>query len=354
MTFHKTFDWGIGNFSNEEGDHWTAPYTLAIRYYKSFDTNGEEWEMLNPGTGFQSVKFDMSDSDIIDMVNRVAVHAPEIGYDLDMDGKTWCNEGNGADIEICQSTEGQSAQELFDAYGKREFSEEGLSWLTAMPSTGQASRYLTAYQKKNNAEGYYIVHIGQNAEVTGTLTVPDGVNAVKYAGPTQYDEKTDTNRWLPIKISSVNAPAGKKVVLLNMLVKGDNLTITGDGTTELLDTRLDTNITANTLEITKAAVKNLNCKNLLIEEEGNKLVVAKYLNFEKASLNPHCELYAEPESYLKLGEIDCTKFDEKDNLYIFTGKDGSLSADIYFAGELKLGTYMHTLGDGSEKIWKEE
>lgn len=349
VTFHKTFDWGIGNFSNEEGDHWTAPYTLAIRYYKSFDTNGEEWEMLNPGTGFQSVKFDMSDSDIIDMVNRVAVHAPEIGYDLDMDGKTWCNEGNGADIEICQSTEGQSAQELFDAYGKREFSEEGLSWLTAMPSTGQASRYLTAYQKKNNAEGYYIVHIGQNAEVTGTLTVPDGVNAVKYAGPTQYDEKTDTNRWLPIKISSVNAPAGKKVVLLNMLVKGDNLTITGDGTTELLDTRLDTNITANTLEITKAAVKNLNCKNLLIEEEGNKLVVAEYLNFEKASLNPHCKLYAEPGSYLKLGEIDCTKFDEKDNLYIFTGKDGSLSADIYFAGELKLGTYMHTLGDGSER-----
>lgn len=322
VTFHKTFDWGIGNFSNEEGDHWTAPYTLAIRYYKSFDTNGEEWEMLNPGTGFQSVKFDMSDSDIIDMVNRVAVHAPEIGYDLDMDGKTWCNEGNGADIEICQSTEGQSAQELFDAYGKREFSEEGLSWLTAMPSTGQASRYLTAYQKKNNAEGYYIVHIGQNAEVTGTLTVPDGVNAVKYAGPTQYNEKTDTNRWLPIKISSVNVPAGKKVVLMDMLVKADNLTITGEGTAELQDTRLNTNVTANTLEITKAAVKNLNCKNLLIEEEGNKLVVAEYLNFEKASLNPHCELYAEPGSYLKLGEIDCTKFDEKDNLHIFTGKDG--------------------------------
>ena len=349
VTFHKTFDWGIGNFSNEEGDHWTAPYTLAIRYYKSFDTNGEEWEMLNPGTGFQSVKFDMSDSDIIDMVNRVAVHAPEIGYDLDMDGKTWCNEGNGADIEICQSTEGQSAQELFDAYGKREFSEEGLSWLTAMPSTGQASRYLTAYQKKNNAEGYYIVHIGQNAEVTGTLTVPDGVNAVKYAGPTQYNEKTDTNRWLPIKISSVNVPAGKKVVLMDMLVKADNLTITGEGTAELLDTRLNTNVTANTLEITKAAVKNLNCKNMLMEEEGNKLVVAGYLSFEKASLNPNCEIYAEPGSYLKLGEIDCTKFDERDNLHIFTGKDGSLSADIYFAGELKLGTYMHTIGDGSER-----
>ena len=352
VTFHKPFDWGTGDFSNEEGDHWTAPYTLAIRYYKSFDTNGEEWEMINPGTGFQSVKFDMSDSDIIDMVNRVAVHAPEIGYDLDMDGKTWCNEGNGADIEICQSTEGQSAQELFDAYGKREFSEEGLSWLTAMPSTGQASRYLTAYQKKNNAEGYYIVHIGQKAEVTDTLTVPDGVNAVKYAGPTQYNEKTDTNRWLPIKISSVNVPAGKKVVLMDMLVKGDNLTITGEGTTELLDTRLNTNVTANTLEITKAAVKNLNCKNLLMEgdeEGGNKLVVAGYLSFDKASLNPQCEFYAEPGSYLKLGEIDCTKFDEKGNLHIFTGKDGSLSADIYFAGELKLGTYMHTLGDGSER-----
>ena len=352
VTFHKPFDWGIGNFSNEEGDHWTAPYTLAIRYYKSFDTNGEEWEMLNPGIGFQSVKFNMSDSDIIDMVNRVAVHAPEIGYDLDMDGKTWCNEGNAVDIEICQSMEGQSAQELLDAYGKREFSEEGLSWLGALPSTGQASRYLAAYQKKNNAEGYYIVHIGQKAEITGTLTVPDGVNAVKYAGPVQHDEKTDTNRWVPIKLSSVNVPAGKKVVLMDMLVKSDNLAITGEGTTELLDTRLNTNVTANTLEITKAAVKNLNCKKLLMESEeegGNKLVVAGYLSFENASLNPNCELYAEPGSYLKLGEIDCTKFDVRDNLKIFTAKDGSLSAEIYFAGELKLGTFIHTLGNGNER-----
>ena len=351
VTFHKTFDWGIGDFSNEEGDHWTAPYTLAIRYFKTFDANGE-WEMINPGTGFQSVKFDMSDSDIIDMINRVQVHAPDIGYELDMDGKTWCNEGDAVDIEICQSMEGQSAQELLDAYGKREFSEEGLSWLGALPDTGQASRYLAAYQKKNNAEGYYIVHIGQKAEITGTLTVPDGVNAVKYAGPVQYDKKADTNRWVPIKLSSVNVPAGKKVVLMDMLVKSDNLAITGEGTTELLDTRLNTNVTANTLEITKAAVKNLNCKKLLMESEeegGNKLVVAGYLSFENASLNPNCELYAEPGSYLKLGEIDCTKFDVRDNLHIFTGKNGSLSAEVYFAGELNLGTYMHTLGDGSER-----
>ena len=352
VTFHKTFDWGIGDFSDENGNHWTKPYTLAIRYFKTFDTNGEDWEMINPGTGFQSVRFDMPDSDIIDMINRVQVHAPDIGYELDMDGKTWCNEGNAVDIKICQSMEGQSAQELFDAYGKPEFSEEGLSWLGALPGTGQASRYLAAYQKKNNAEGYYIVHIGQKAEITGTLTVPDGVNAVKYAGPVQHDEKTDTNRWIPIKLSSVNVPAGKKVVLMNMLVKSDNLAITGEGTTELLDTRLNTNVTANTLEITKAAVKNLNCKNLLMESEeegGNKLVVAGYLNFEKASLNPNCELYAEPESYLKLGEIDCTKFDERDNLKIFTATDGSLSAEVYFAGELKLGTFIHTLGNGNER-----
>ena len=175
---------------------------------------------------------------------------------------------------------------------------------------------------------------------------------MKYAGPVQHDEKTDTNRWIPIKLSSVNVPAGKKVVLMNMLVKSDNLAITGEGTTELLDTRLNTNVTANTLEITKAAVKNLNCKKLLMESEeegGNKLVVAGYLSFEKASLNPNCELYAEPGSYLKLGEIDCTKFDVRDNLHIFTGKNGSLSAEVYFAGELNLGTYMHTLGDGSER-----
>lgn len=352
VTFHKTFDWGIGDFSDENGNHWTEPYTLAIRYFKTFDTNGEDWEMINPGTGFQSVRFDMPDSDVIDMINRVQVHAPDIGYELDMDGKTWCNEGNAVDIKICQSMEGQSAQELFDAYGKREFSEEGLSWLGALPGTGQASRYLAAYQKKNNAEGYYIVHIGQKAEITGTLTVPDGVNAVKYAGPVQHDEKTDTNRWIPIKLSSVNVPAGKKVVLMNMLVKSDNLAITGEGTTELLDTRLNTNVTANTLEITKAAVKNLNCKKLLMESEeegGNKLVVAGYLSFENASLNPNCELYAEPGSYLKLGEIDCTKFDERDNLKIFTATDGSLSAEVYFAGELKLDTFIHTLGNGNER-----
>lgn len=356
VTFHKTFDWGIGNFSDENGNHWTEPYTLAIRYFKTFDTNGEDWEMINPGVGFQSVRFDMPDTDIIDMLSRVQVHVPDYGYVLDMDGKTCSQEQDeSVGIEECHSTEKLSAQELFDAYGKREVSEEdfsSISWLGALPSTGQASRYLTAYQKKNNAEGYYIVHIGQKAEITGTLTVPDGVNAVKYAGSVQHDEKTDTNRWVPIKLSSVNVPAGKKVVLMNMLVKSDNLAITGEGTTELLDTRLNTNVTANTLEITKAAVKNLNCKKLLMESEeegGNKLVVAGYLSFEKASLNPNCELYAEPGSYLKLGEIDCTKFDARDNLHIFTGKNGSLSAEVYFAGELNLGTYMHTLGDGSER-----
>ena len=351
ITFHKAFDWKSGTFSNEEGYSWTEPYSLAIQYFKSFDV--EDWERIDTGTGFQSVKFDMPDTDIIDMLERVQVHVPDNGYGLDMDGKTWRNDGNAADIEICQSTEGQTAQKLFDAYGKREeYSDEGLSWLTALPNTGQASRYLAAYQEKKNGEGYYIVHIGQKAQITGTLTVPDGVNAVKYAGPTQYDEKTDTNRWLPVKLSSVNVPAGKKVVLMDMLVNGDNLTITGEGTTELLDTRLNTNVTANTLEITKAAVKNLNCKNLLMEgeeERSDKLVVTGYLSFEKASLNPNCEIYAEPGSYLKLGEIDCTKFDERDNLHIFTGKDGSLSAEIYFAGELKLGTYMHPLGDGSER-----
>lgn len=357
VTFHKTFDWGIGDFGDENGNHWTEPYTLAIRYFKTFDTNGEDWKMINPGVGFQSVRFDMPDTDIIDMLGRVQVHVPDNGYVLDMDGKTCSQEWDktwdeSIGIEECRSTETLSAQDLFDAYGKREHSDEGLSWLRSLPNTGQASRYLAAYQKKNNAEGYYIVHIGQKAEITGTLTVPDGVNAVKYAGPVQHDEKTDTNRWVPIKLSSVNVPAGKKVVLMNMLVRGDNLTITGEGTTELLDTRLNTNVTANTLEITKAAVKNLNCKNLLMESEeegGNKLVVAGYLSFENASLNPNCELYAEPGSYLKLGEIDCTKFDVRDNLHIFTGKNGSLSAEVYFAGELNLGTYMHTLGDGSER-----
>ena len=344
VTFHKPFDWGIGNFSNEEGDHWTAPYSLVIRYYKSFDE--EDWEFINPGTGFQSVKFNMSDSDIIDMVNRVAVHAPEIVYDLDMDGKTWCNEGNGADIEICQSTEGQSAQELFDAYGKREFSEEGLSWLTAMPSTGQASRYLTAYQKKNNAEGYYIVHIGQKAEVTDTLTVPDGVNAVKYAGHTQHDEKTDTERYFPIKISSVNAPAGKIIVLMNMLVKTDNITIKGEGMTELLNSRFNANVTADKLQVHAAAVKSLNC-NELVTTDGSRLVVSEYLKFNKATLAPETVIYGQPGAYLNMGEMNSTESDLNSNPDFFLGNDGKAQAQIYFGGKLNLGKFNY---DGTEYL----
>ncbi len=348
--FHKKFDWGSGEFDDGNGGHRTAEYGIGIEYIESFDVDGE-WKVLDIGANKAGAKFDISDMDAVEMIGRVGVSIPENWYLLDLDGKTWMpNENTAVEIHQFQTCEGMTAQETFEMYGKGETPENACVGLAIVPSIAQAERYMSAYQKKNSdTEGYYLMHIGSESEGSQTITVPDGVKALKVEGSVQHDEKTDTNRWVPIKLSSVNVPAGKKVVLMDMLVKSDNLAITGEGSTELLDTRLNTNVTANTLEITKAAVKNLNCKNMLMEEEGNKLVVAGYLSFDKASLNPQCEVYAEPGSYLRLGEIDCTKFDERDNLKIFTAKDGSLSAEVYFAGELKLGTFIHTLGNGSER-----
>ena len=57
---------------------------------------------------------------------------------------------------------------------------------------------MTAYQKKNQAEGYYLLHIGAKAKISGTLTVPEGVNALKAEGPNRYDESTNTAHFIPV------------------------------------------------------------------------------------------------------------------------------------------------------------
>lgn len=33
--FHKTFDWGTGEFENENGEKWSSPYGIGIIYNTS-------------------------------------------------------------------------------------------------------------------------------------------------------------------------------------------------------------------------------------------------------------------------------------------------------------------------------
>lgn len=84
---------------------------MSIRYFETFETYGDDWEMIDVGEGYQSVVFDMPDTDIVDMLQRVEIHAPENGYRPDMNGKTWMqNESNAVDIERCKDNEGMTAR----------------------------------------------------------------------------------------------------------------------------------------------------------------------------------------------------------------------------------------------------
>ena len=111
------------------------------------------------------------------------------------------------------------------------------------------------------------------AKISGTLTVPDGVNALKVEGLNRYDESTDTNQFVPVNISAVNVPAGKKLSLMGILVKSNTLTFTGAGEAELLNARLNTNVKADKLQIADAVVKSLDCKEL-VATLGGRLVIS--------------------------------------------------------------------------------
>ena len=56
-------------------------------------------------------------------------------------------------------------------------------------------------------------------KISGTLTVPSAAKALKIEGQNNYDESTDTDNFVPVSISSVNVPAGKK---LSQLPKRNN------------------------------------------------------------------------------------------------------------------------------------
>lgn len=337
--FHKTFDWGSGEFEDENGEHWTGEYGIGIQYIESFDVKeGEDWKQLDIGQNKVGAKFAMSDVDITEMLDRTGVAAPENWYQLDMDGKTWSpNEENIIIIDKFQACEGMSAQEVFEAHGKREYPESGCEEIGIVPSTAMAERYMTAYQKKNQAEGYYLLHIGAKAKISGTLTVSDGVNALKAEGPNNYDESTDTNHFIPVNISSINVPAGKKLSLMGILVKSNTLTFTGTGEAELLNCRLNTNVKADKLQIADAVVKSLDCKEL-VAALGGRLVVSEYLKFDKAFLEPEgMVIYGQPGAYLDMGEIKVTESDSNDLVQIFVGENGKKRAQIYFGGNIDSG-----------------
>ena len=333
--FHKAFDWGTGEFDGENGEHRIGQYGIGIQYVGDF----EKWEMLDIGQNKVAAKFDMSDVDALGMIERFVVAVPDNDYLLDMDGKTWRpNEDNNIGIEMFQACEGMSAQEIFEAYRKREWPEGGCEGIGMVPSTALAERYMTAYQKKNNADGYYLMHIGAKAKISGTLTVPDGVKALKVEGPNNYDESTDTDHFIPVDISSVNVPAGKKLSFFKTFVKSNSMTFTGAGEAELLNARLNTNVTAEKIKIADAVVKSLDCKELT-SEESVCLVVSEYLSFDKAVINPDMVIYGQPGAYLKFGEIDSTGYSQTAIPMVYLGTNGKQTAKLYIGGALKLGTY---------------
>ena len=334
--FHKAFDWGTGEFDGENGEHWTNEYGIGIQYMGDF----EKWEALDIGQNKVAAKFDMSDVDILGMTERFDVAVPGKDYLLDMDGKTIDNESEGFGIERFRDCEGMTAAEVFDAFGKREWPEEGREGIAGASSVEQAVRYIAAYQKKNNAEGYYTIHIPRGAVITEALTVPEGVQAIMYEGPNDYDEGTNTDTLLPVSISSINVPAGKKVSLFRTLVNTGNITISGEGTTELVDARFNANVKADKLQLVNAVVKSLDCKELTAKE-GGRLIVSEYLNFDKAEFHPDLVVYGQPGAYLKFGEINSAEFADGYNQDIFLGNDGKQEAKLYVGGALDLGKYKY-------------
>ena len=159
--FHKTFDWGTGEFENENGEKWSSPYGIGITYNTSDEKS--EWEDIPVPAGTQAVKYDMSDEDIVEMLSRIWVYS-EDGTTQDMNGKNWNpDKDNAVDIQEFQDCEGMSAQEIFEACGRAEFPDGGCVWINVAP-TAQAERYINAYQKKNNASGYYLM----NMKASGT------------------------------------------------------------------------------------------------------------------------------------------------------------------------------------------
>lgn len=345
--FHKTFDWGTGEFENENGEKWSSPYGIGIIYNTSDEKN--EWEDIPVSAGTQAVKYDMPDEDIVEMLSRIWVYS-EDGTTQDMDGRIWNpDEDNAVDLQEFQDCEGMSAQEIFEAYGRAEFPDGGCVRINVVPSA-QAERYINAYQKKNNASGYYLMNMKANTKISGTLTVPSAAKALKIEGQNNYDESTDTDNFVPASISAVNVPAGKKLSLSRILVKANTLTFTGTGEVELLNARLNANVKADKITFTDAVVKSLECKELTAKE-GGRLIVSEYLSFDKAVFHPDFVVYGQPGAYLKFGEIDSTEFTEGYDLHIFLGNDGKQTANLYLGGALKLGTYDTEEGAFSREIY---
>lgn len=333
--FHKTFDWGTGEFENENGEKWSSPYGIGI-IYKTSDEKGE-WEDIPVPAGTQAVKYNMSDEDIVEMLSRIWVYS-EDGTTQDMDGRIWNpDEDNAVDLEEFRDCEGMSAQEIFEAYGRAEFPDGGCEWINVVP-TAQAERYINAYQKKDNASGYYLMNMKANTKISGTFTVPSAAKALKVQGQNNYDESTNTDNFVPTSISSVNVPAGKKLSLVGILVKANTLTFTGSGEVELLNARLNANVKADKIKIADAVVKSLDCRELT-SEESVCLIVSEYLNFEKAVINPEITIYGQPGAYLKFGEIDSTEYSQTEIPQIYLGTNGKQTAQLYIGGALKLGTY---------------
>ena len=50
-------------------------------------------------------------------------------------------------------------------HAEAEFPDGGCVWINVAP-TAQAERYINAYQKKNNASGYYLMNMKANTKIS--------------------------------------------------------------------------------------------------------------------------------------------------------------------------------------------
>lgn len=348
--FHNNFDFGMQ--SDEEGNTW--PAGISIGYIKTFDIpEGEEWSHIETKEGSPAVKFadSLSKKDILEMVDKMWVDIPDKDTRIGMDGTImyWDQTGrNVYGVEVIEAAEGMSAEEIFNRYGMDDFPWDEDHWGADTKTLKDALNMMEAVQETYGGEGYYIVRLPWDANITETLTVPQGVKGIIYESSGDYNEETDVFTPHPAQVTSVSVPEGKIAKLREICNTTEKMNISGKGTAQLVDCRMKQNVTAEgTVELANSVVKSLVCDTLTAPWEYSRIVIGEYLKFNKANLN-QAVIYALPEAYLNIGTIDNSTLTQEDCTNIFLGVEGSKKAQVYISGKLDMGKSTYTDNNGEQ------
>lgn len=347
--FHKRYDLGKSYGVMDDGTvgEWNAG--VGVHYIKTFDVaEDEEWKFIDIGAGNPAVKFtDVSDVDIVPMCCSMWVGGIEPGYGIDIDGTAVSNGESSSTFfaSVYQSSDGVSAAEAFDRFGRDEVPDGCFGeWGAASNSLKNMMRILEAAQKSGEGEGYYCVTLPSNYKGTETLTVPASLKGVVYNAADDYNEETDVHTLSPAQVSSVNVPSGKTVHLLMLTGGTGTLKITGAGTAALINCRMNQDVTAGNLVIDGTTVKSLTCNKL--SSERTWFAVEKSLKFDEASLLGS-DVIAKAGAVLNLGRINnagTNKGDIAVNLEVKGGK----TATVSFAKAFNLGNVVWDNGESNE------